>query len=166
MWRDYFGSSSKVFGIDINPACKAHEGDQIKIYIGDQSDRNFLKYLYSEIEEPSIIIDDGGHTMTQQITTFEELYLGLHADGTYLIEDLHTSYWEEYGGGYLNQNSFIEYAKSHIDKLNAWHIRNNQLSVSNFTKHTKSVVFYDSIVVFERGKKFPPKPKKTGNPNN
>ncbi len=42
MWKEYFGSKAKIYGIDINPLCKDLEEDNIKIFIGSQSDSKFL----------------------------------------------------------------------------------------------------------------------------
>ena len=64
-------------------------------------------------------IDDGGHTMGQQIATFEEMYPKVNENGVFLIEDLHTSYWQSYGGGYRKPGTFMEYAKALTDQLNA-----------------------------------------------
>src|SRR5690606_20965417 len=108
MWRDYFGDEAQIFAIDINPLCKQFETDKTKIFIGSQEDKEFLKYVKSQIPRFDILIDDGGHTMNQQIVSFEELYGHIKEDGIYMCEDLHTSYWKEYGGGYKNPNSFIE----------------------------------------------------------
>jgi hypothetical protein len=52
------------------------------------------------IPNVDILIDDGGHTMKQQIVTFEVLFDHVKQDGVYLVEDLHPSYWKEFGGGY------------------------------------------------------------------
>ena len=43
MWKNYFGGKAKIFGIDIDPRCKTMEEENIKILIGSQSDRKFLK---------------------------------------------------------------------------------------------------------------------------
>ena len=43
MWKNYFGDSSKIYGIDINPKCKEIQEDNIEIFIGSQSDRQFLR---------------------------------------------------------------------------------------------------------------------------
>ena len=43
MWKEYFGPSAKIFGIDVNPHCKEVEEEQIRVFIGDQEDRKFLK---------------------------------------------------------------------------------------------------------------------------
>ncbi len=121
MWKNYFGSQAKIYGLDIDPQCKKLEEDQIKIFIGDQANRDFLRELRDEIGTIDILIDDGGHTMVQQINTFNELYSAVSETGIYLVEDLHTSYWEDFGGGYERPGSFIEYAKGFIDSINAWH---------------------------------------------
>jgi cephalosporin hydroxylase len=67
MWKDYFGDKAKIYGIDINPQCKEFEEENIKIFIGSQSDRNFLREVKAQIPPIDILIDDGGHTMVQQI---------------------------------------------------------------------------------------------------
>ena len=45
------------------------------------------------------MIDDGGHTMEQQIVSIETLFPLLADGGVYLVEDTHTSYWDSHGGG-------------------------------------------------------------------
>ena len=55
----------------------------------------------------------------QQITTFNVLLIMSKDDGVYLCEDLHTSYWLYFGGGYKRDGTFIEYSKNFIDQLNA-----------------------------------------------
>lgn len=162
MWKHYFGSEAMIYGIDINPICKQYEEENIHIIIGSQSNREFLKELKSEIPKIDILIDDGGHTMEQQITTFEELFDHISDDGIYLCEDTHTSYWKEYGGGYAKNDSFIEFSKTLIDKLNAWHIRNNEIAVSNLTLNVGSLHYYDSIFIIEKEKRNIPRHEKTG----
>ena len=64
----------------------------------------FLKKLYAALPPLDILIDDGGHTMNQQITTFEVLFDKVKEDGIYLCEDLHTSYFKYFGGGYKKKD--------------------------------------------------------------
>jgi hypothetical protein len=150
MWKSYFGPTATIYGVDIDPQCKKLEEEQIEIFIGDQANRDFLRNLRKQIGTIDILIDDGGHTMLQQITTFEELYPAVGETGVYLIEDLHTSYWQEYGGGYKKQGSFIEYAKEFIDNMNAWHSHDPELTPGNLTKTATGIHFYDSILVIEK----------------
>jgi 23S rRNA U2552 (ribose-2'-O)-methylase RlmE/FtsJ len=166
MWRDYFGPRARIWGVDIDSRCKAFEGPRITIVLGDQGDRDFLRRLAETVGPVDILIDDGGHTMDQQIATFEELYSLVKVDGIYLVEDTHTSYWpEEYGGGYRTPGTFMEYAKGLVDKLNAWHSRTPDLVVDDFTSTTRAIHFYDSIVVFEKGGVTRPGHRMTGRPS-
>jgi hypothetical protein len=162
MWSHYFGPKAKIYAIDINPECKLFETENIKIFIGSQEDRTFLQEVVKSIPKIDVLIDDGGHTMNQQIVSFEELFDHINDNGVYLCEDLHTSYWEAYGGGYKNKKSFIEYTKNLIDQLNAWHSVKDQLLVNSFTKSVYSLNFYDSVFVIEKRKMLPPERKTTG----
>lgn len=163
MWRDYFGPSARLFGVDINPNCRQFEEAGTRIFIGDQADRTFLRGLAQEIPEVDILIDDGGHTMRQQIATFEELFPRIAPNGVYLCEDVHTSYWRRWDGGYRRRGTFIEYSKGWIDDLNAWHSRQpTRLRVSDFTRTAHSVHFYDSVVVVEKRPMQPPRDMRTG----
>jgi len=152
MWREYFGPKAKIIGVDLDPRCKAFEDDGIEIYIGSQDDRKFLRELKSKIPKVDILLDDGGHTMSQQIATFEELFDHVKDDGVYLCEDMHTSYWPLYGGGHKIEGTFIEYCKGLVDQLNAWHGRDETLSVDQFTESAVSMHFYDSITAIEKSR--------------
>ncbi len=149
MWLNYFGEGSTIYGVDVNPNCKQFESDRIKIYIGSQSDRNFLRELIKSIPPIDIIIDDGGHTMEQQIVTFQELFGYLKIGGIYICEDLHTSYWKTYGGGLKKRTSFIEFSKNLIDIINQWHYDESEqdklLRESIYSLH-----YYDSMLVIEK----------------
>jgi hypothetical protein len=168
MWKQYFGPHAHIVGIDIDPSCISFTEEQIEIVIGNQEDRGFLRSLRERLPAIDILIDDGGHTMKQQIVTFEELFPHVASEGVYLCEDLHTSYWKEYGGGYRRAGSFIEYSKHFIDRLNAWHARRvgwpfgRKLEVSDFTKSVDSLHFYDSVLVIEKRPRTKPVDSNTG----
>lgn len=165
MWKDYFGPEARIVGVDVNPACKGLEEDQIEVVIGDQDDREFLKALRDRIGPAQIVIDDGGHRMSQQVATFEEMFQTLGPGGVYLVEDMHTSYWEEYGGGYAAPETFIEYAKHLIDQLHGWHSRDERLVVTDYTRQIRGMHFYDSVLVLDKGVVEEPAVRMTGNPS-
>jgi 23S rRNA U2552 (ribose-2'-O)-methylase RlmE/FtsJ len=154
MWKHYFGEKAKIYGIDINPKCKEFEEDNIQIFIGSQEDRTFLREIKTKIPKLDILIDDGGHTMNQQIVSFEELFSHIKEEGIYLCEDLHTSYWLSFGGGLKRCGTFIEYSKNFIDWLNAYHI--TQMKVNDFTRSVDSVHYYDSMIVVEKKSRLQP----------
>lgn len=165
MWKQYFGPHAKIFGVDINPHCKQAEEEQIEIFIGDQEDRRFLKALAERISRIDILIDDGGHSMMQQINTFEELFPSIHKNGVYLCEDLNTSYVPGYGGGYKKRGTFIEYSKNFIDYINAWHsTETSGFGVTEFTRSVHSLHYYDSMLVIEKRSVEAPFSLHTGTP--
>jgi len=165
MWKNYFGPNAKIFGVDINPECKKLEEENVTIFIGDQEDRVFLRSIAEQIPRIDILIDDGGHTARQQIATFEELFSFIDPNGIYLCEDLHSSYWKKFGGGYKKRGTFIEYSKNFIDYLHAWHSTQPQkLTVSDFTKSVHSLHFYDSVLAIEKRPIDKPVHKQTGMP--
>jgi len=89
MWRQYLGDRCHVYGVDIEPACKAYERDGVRVFIGDQSDRSFWQQVKKEVPVLHIVVDDGGHEAPQQIPTLEELFPHLQPGGVYMCEDLH-----------------------------------------------------------------------------
>ena len=157
MWKSYFHKDSKIVGIDINIECKKHECDGIDIHIGDQNDKKFIESLIEKYGSFDIILDDGSHINQHQINTFEWLFPHVVDDGLYLIEDTHTSYWSNCGGGYKSPSSCIEYSKHLIDQLNAYFSESNQLKPTYYTNNIESINFHDSMVVFKKQKrKFTP----------
>lgn len=162
LWRRYLGPKAVIYGLDINPRCKQFEDVNTHIILGDQADPEFWRKALPNIPKIDIFIDDGGHHMTQQIVTFTEAYPYLSDGGVYICEDLHTSYWEAYAGGLRRSGTFIEFAKSHADQLNAWHSQSDQFKIDYITENTEAISFYDSIAVYEKRKRKPPIARKIG----
>lgn len=161
MWKRFLGPHARIIGIDINPRCRDFEEDQISVRIGDQSDVAFLTAVCDEFGPPNVVLDDGSHRMQHLATSFTCLYPRLANGGVYLVEDLHTAYWPEYDGGLGREGTFIELCKSLIDALNADHTR-GALSPNEFTRSTMSMHFYDSIVLFEKGRHTLKSPVRSG----
>ena len=166
MWRHYFGRGAHIVGIDLDPRCRQFEGDSVSVMIGDQADRQFLAEVRARFPHVDIVIDDGGHTMVQQITTFEELYPHVQPRGVYLCEDLHTSYYPPYGGGYGKDGTFIQYATKLVDRLHAWYSTEpDRFRVDDITRSTHGLHFYDSVLVVEKRPITEPTASKTGKPS-
>jgi hypothetical protein len=148
MWRNYFGPRCEIYGIDIEPACKAYEGDSVKVFIGDQGDRNFWRRFKHEVQGVDIVIDDGGHLPEQQIVTFEELLPHLRPGGVYICEDIH---------GTLN--TFAAYVYGSAQNLNAGdrsqenadeNERRLVYGASSFQSAVRSIHLYPFVTVVER----------------
>lgn len=94
-WANYFTNAS-IVGIDINPGCKAHEAERIKVLIGSQDDPGFLRELLASGEDPFLIVDDGSHRADHILFAFETLFPSLRPGGIYIVEDAYMHFgWEE-----------------------------------------------------------------------
>ncbi len=163
MWREFFGAEARIIGIDIDERCRVMEEEGFEIYIGSQEDRGFWNSVLESVGPITVFIDDGGHRMRQQIVTFECVYSHVVDGGVYLCEDTHTSYWITYGGGVRRRGTFMERAKRLVDELQGYHSeQHKRLPVSEFTRTTKSLHFYDSIVVIEKGRRTQPEKENRG----
>ena len=150
MWRGFFGPKAKIISIDIMPQCRELQEPGTFVRIGDQSDPAFLQSLVDEFGIPDIILDDGSHQQHHIMATFEFFYPKMHKNAVYMVEDLHTAYWPEYNGDLKKSDTFIEFTKECLDKLNARHTR-GKLAEDYISKETVSISVYDSIVCFEKG---------------
>lgn len=92
MWREAF-PQAKIFGIDINPDCAQYEG----VFIGSQTDLDFLNSLIEKTGAPDVIVDDGSHFGPDMIATFKHIFPKMNQGGHYYIEDLHCLYDPTYG---------------------------------------------------------------------
>lgn len=151
MWTKFFGAGAHMVFVDIDEACRAHAEPTSHIEIGDQADPEFLAMLVEKHGPFDVIIDDGGHRMHQQITSFEHLWPALSDRGVYMVEDTHTSYWPGFGGGYREEASFIEYAKRLVDKMHSWYTDQDEIfPFDEMARQVRGVRFYDSIVVIDK----------------
>ena len=147
MWRSYFGRGCSIYGVDIEPACRAYEEEGVKILIGDQADRSFWRRVRGEVAGLDVVIDDGGHRPEQQIVTLEETLPYLRPGGVYICEDVT-------GSG----NAFLYYveglaANLHADRIDGSAEDDERRQVSPttaFQAAVKSVHFYPYVVVIER----------------
>jgi hypothetical protein len=120
IWAEYFKEAKLIIGCDIDSACgDLHYADpRIKVLIGDINTVQTLQSLAAITDTLDIVIDDGSHHSNDIIRSFAMLFPCLADGGTYLIEDLHCSYWENYGGGLHNPFSAISFFKKIVDIVN------------------------------------------------
>ena len=157
MWRQYFGENVSIIGVDIDPACKNLEFEGFEVWIGDQANPEFWKSLLQEHPTFDIILDDGGHTMEQQLISFYSVFPCLSNGGVYLCEDTHSSYFPKCGGGIGEKSTFLEHMKSLIDGMHAWYFSPlTHLPKEYWANNLYALSFFDSIVVAEKRLKNPP----------
>lgn len=153
MWKSYF-KKGQIFSIDIFEKQKLQES-RITIFTGSQADHNFLKKVVGEIGEIDVIIDDGSHINEHVIASFNYLFPHLRTNGLYVIEDVQTSYWPEYGGSSINLNdttTIIGYFKSFIDGVNHAEVISPNYEPSYYDLNISSLHFYHNLIFIQKGK--------------
>lgn len=160
MWRDYFGPEARLVGIDIDPGCAALDGEAGRVMIGSQSDPAFLAEVLAQTGPLDVVIDDGSHRMHDIRCSLAALLPHLRDGGVYLIEDLHTAYWHEFGGGLRDRGNFFSDVMDMIDDLHMpYHAGAQRSAVSD---HVVGIHAYDSVVVLDKGERWPPRRSVTG----
>jgi hypothetical protein len=145
IWGDYFPNASNIIGCDINDLCRklVFNDPRVKVIVGDVTDDNILIEIMSASKSYSLIIDDASHTSLDIIKTFLMYFPLLEDDGVFIIEDLHCSYWEAFGGGLYYPFSSISFFKNIIDIINFQHWGSNKTKedfMNGFAEH------YDLII--------------------
>ncbi|NTF42800.1 class I SAM-dependent methyltransferase [Rhizobium rhizogenes] len=149
MWKEYF-PNAQIYAIDIVDK-SAHVEDCITIFQGSQDNEAFLKKVADQMGRIDIIIDDGSHITHHIIKTFEVLYPILATGGIYIVEDVGTSYWDNYGGStdLSDPKTSVNYFKRLADGLNARHFR-HQYEKTYADKVTKEVSFFENLVIMRK----------------
>src|SRR5262249_4220627 len=129
-------------------------GPTTRIVIADATDKRSLDAQLGE-ERFDVIIDDGSHVSEDVVTAFETCFPRLTQGGSYIIEDLHASYWSSHAGGLNREGTAIEWLKSLVDGLHADHVpegdRKERLDdVRAWRAAVGSVSFYDSIAIVRK----------------
>jgi hypothetical protein len=156
LWEEYFIKAELHF-IDVSLNAVKYHSTRSHYHIARQEDADDLqKFIQEAGTDFDVIIDDGGHAMNQQITSFIHLFPHVKSQGIYIIEDLHTSYWNCLGGGNRNQTT-IALLKNLIDQINFVGASTGRASHQNLSDSTMkklgiyqkdilSICFYDSLV--------------------
>lgn len=156
MWAKFLPKGWTIIGIDIDPACAElkYDSPNVSVAIGNQADPEFWK-TFLEGKVIDIFIDDGSHMCDHQIETIKAVWQNLNDfGGTYIVEDIHTSYMPYNGGGLNRRTSFVEYAKGLFDVLHfSWkdHTTSDLEMKWRSVQGLQSVHMYDSMVVLEKG---------------
>lgn len=152
MWRQYFGADARIMGVDIDPACAERVEAPNLVRIGSQDDPDFLLACAAELGAPlDIVLDDGSHVGQHQWTSFRTLFPLVEDGGLYVIEDLHTSYWADYGGGASEPTSGVGLVRALIDDMHAWYHESPELTPAK--ESIAGIHVYDSMVFIEKSRR-------------
>jgi hypothetical protein len=157
IWAKLLPAGSRIIGIDIDPSCAGLTlPDNVRVLIGDASDAEFLQASLGD-QAFDIVIDDGSHRSRDVVHSFRALFPRLRPSGKYFIEDLHASYWREFGGGFRGQDSAVEFLKSLIDALHADHFKDapnlsadELAALTALNRQIARLCFFDSLAVIEK----------------
>ena len=153
LWLKYFENNINLYAVDINKDFLDYKFDDAKVDYAcvDQSSVEHWDAYLKDKPNFDIIVDDGSHDSEHQIVTLLTLFPKLNNNGIYVIEDTHTSYWTEWGGGLHKKGTLIEFAKGLIDFLHHPHIRESAPpGLIEAFKNLKTVRFYNSMVILEK----------------
>ncbi len=172
-WEEYFTKADLHF-IDISQEFlniyKSNASERCHLYLADQSDEKSLQAFLAKAGDGfDIIIDDGGHTMLQQITSFKVLFPQLNSGGIYVIEDLATSFLADWGGYGSKPNpksgpgTTMSFLQQLIEEINSFtpkipapffcanYQRFNVNELTYYQQHIESIHCYNCLVfIFKR----------------
>jgi hypothetical protein len=100
VWSRYLPEARLLVGCDVDPACGRLTFDDPRL---------------------SIVVDDGSHRSDDIIRAFVGLLPLLADGGVYIVEDLHCSYLESFGGGLFAQRSALGFLRRLVDVINIEH---------------------------------------------
>jgi hypothetical protein len=115
-WNDYF-VNSKIYGADIQEDTQFEENN-IKTFLCDSTKKESVDAVFKDFKF-DIIIDDGWHLDTAQLSTLKNFFPYLKDGGLYIIEDI-------YPGSGLTVNPYV--IKEAIGKYEHYFVglKNNQ----------------------------------------
>lgn len=123
IWTRFFPHAEKLVGCDIDPACGElrYEDPRVSIVVGDANLASTEERIAAISERFDIVIDDGSHTSSDIVRSFARYFPRLSTGGVFVIEDLHCSYWREFGGGIYDPTASMNFLKRLADVINHEH---------------------------------------------
>lgn len=94
MWSQWLPYAT-IVGVDVDlsryvsAAC-----ERVHVREGNASDPAFIAALVAEFGPFDVVIDDGSHLLPDHVAAFTALWPHVRPDGYYVVEDLHTYWWE------------------------------------------------------------------------
>ena len=97
MWADYF-ARARVVGLDVQEK-RLDLPSSVTVVQGSQADPAVLDRVVADHGPFDVIVDDGSHANAHRNLSFTHLFPTMPSGGVYALEDLHTSYLRQFGGG-------------------------------------------------------------------
>jgi len=152
LWKEYF-PKAQIVGLDIFDKHSFAE-DRIDIFRGSQDSNETLDHLTKQYGEFDLIIDDGSHVNAHVIFTFNCLFPSLKTGGIYVVEDLQTAYWRNFGGTSTDLDAkytSVGFFRNLVNGLNHREIVRPGYVPSYLDLNIESIHFYHNIVFVYKG---------------
>lgn len=151
MWADYF-TQGQIVGIDIAEK-KLNLGPRVMLLQGSQDDPVFLARLVKDHGPFDIIIDDGSHVPKHVVSSFHALFPTMPDGGLYVIEDVQTAFWPQWGGSAPDGGLTMNLARSVLDNLNHAEISavQSDWQPSATANIIRSFHAFHNMLAFEKG---------------
>jgi GT2 family glycosyltransferase/glycosyltransferase involved in cell wall biosynthesis len=123
LWSAYFRKARAIVGCDIDRAVAdlTYDDPRIAVVAGDANAPTAEAAILSNAPAFDIIIDDGSHLSSDVVKSFARYFPHLADRGVYIVEDLHCSYWQRFGGGLYHPFSSMTFFKRLADAINYDH---------------------------------------------
>ena len=116
-WSRYFTQANVLVGCDIDPRCAGlrYDDQRIRIVVGDATAATAYREIAAISPQFDIVIDDGSHRSNDVINAFINYFPLLAPGGVFVVEDAHTLYMDDFGGGLLNEFGAMAFFKRLAD---------------------------------------------------
>jgi cephalosporin hydroxylase len=145
MWRKFLGPEARIIGIDRNPKALELRKHGFEIFIGDQADPSFWSHVIPSLGAIDVVLDDGGHTYSQQVETLMAVLPCVKDGGVVAIEDAHTSYMPGFGP---RRHSLMKFSYKFVDGINKRFGRFESNRSTAASGPVWNIQFFESIVCF------------------
>jgi hypothetical protein len=126
IWSRYFPRARSLTGCDINPRCGAlsYADPRVQVIVGNANEQATFQKIHARSPQGfDLIVDDGSHRTSDVVASFLSYFPLLKPGGVFIAEDMHCAYWEQYGGGVLNDRSAAAFFRRLMDTVNSDHFR-------------------------------------------
>lgn len=155
MWKAYF-PNAQIHGLDILDKSHVKE-KRITVWQGSQTDAGLLQSIHKAAGGFDVVIDDGSHRNDHVIRSFEILFPLLNPGGMYVIEDVQTSYWPQYGGKLAihdeGPHTTMGYFKRRADRLNHQEFRGGDFVPEPLDTEIDGVFFWHNLIALSKAAK-------------
>jgi glycosyltransferase involved in cell wall biosynthesis len=123
LWSLYFEQGRAFVGCDIDPRCADLRFDdaRVSVVVGDACSGETQQRIAAACPAYDIVIDDGSHASKDVLDAFGRYFSLVAPGGLYCVEDSHTLYWPQFGGGRDRPDGALAFFKGLSDAVNVQH---------------------------------------------